>query len=53
MLRTPDLGQETETKVVCQYLKVFWLSKDNSAGHSAKEREGKVDRRGGKTGLGG
>ena len=24
---------------------VFWLSKDNSAGHSAKAKEKKVDRR--------
>ena len=35
---TPDLGQETETKVVWTCHKVFWLSKDNSAGHSARKR---------------
>ena len=42
---TPDLGQETESKVVWTCLKVFWLSKDNSAGHSARKKEEKVDRR--------
>ena len=26
-------------------LKVFWLSKDDSAGHSARKKEEKVDRR--------
>ena len=31
---------KTETKVVWSYLKVFWLSKDDSAGHrKKKERE--------------
>ena len=33
----PDLGQETETKVVWTCLKVFWLSKYDSAGHSARK----------------
>ena len=28
--------QETETKLVWPYLVVFWLSKDDSAGHSAR-----------------
>ena len=31
--------QETETKVVWPYLEVFWLSKDDSAGHSATKKE--------------
>ena len=39
--------KETETKVVWTCLKVFLVSKDNSAGHSARKRkEEKVDRRG-------
>ena len=32
-ITTPDPGQETETEVVWLHLKVFWHSKDNSAGH--------------------
>ena len=48
--QTPDLSQETETKVVWPYVKVFWLSKDDPAGHSARKTEGKIHRRrGGKT----
>ena len=35
--RTPVCSQETETKMVCQYLKFFWYSKDDSAGHSERE----------------
>ena len=31
--RTPNHGQETNTKVVWSCLKVFWFSKDNSTGH--------------------
>ena len=43
------LRQETEIKEVWTCLKVFWHSKDNSAGHSARKKEEKVDkRRGGK-----
>ena len=38
------------TKVVWPYLKVFWLSKGDSAGYSARAKEENVDkRRGGKT----
>ena len=38
-LRTArSVWQETETKVVWTCHKVFWLSKDNSAGHSARKR---------------
>ena len=36
--RIPDLGQETKTKRVWPNFKVFWLSKDNSAGHSNREK---------------
>ena len=39
--RTRDLGQETKTKVVWTCHKVFWLSKDNSARHSARKRRQK------------
>ena len=36
--------------MVWPHLKVFWLSKENSAGHSARKKKKKVDRRkGGKT----
>ena len=37
--RTPDLGQETKTKVILGCLKVFWLRKDHSAGHSASKKK--------------
>ena len=40
-------GQETETKVVLSHLKVFWLSKDDSAGNSARKKKKNADRRGG------
>ena len=33
-LRTPNHGQETKTWVAWPCLKVFWFSKDDSAGHS-------------------
>ena len=36
-----DLGQEMETKVVWTCLKVFLVSKDNSAGHSARKKKKK------------
>ena len=36
---TPDFGHETETEVVWPHLKVFWLSIDNSAGHSARKKK--------------
>ena len=50
MQQSPDFGQETELKLVWPCLKVFWLSKDNSAGHSGRKKKEKVDnRRGGKT----
>ena len=40
-----NLVQETETKVIWECLNVFRLSKDNSAGHSARKKAEKVDRR--------
>ena len=48
---TPDLDQEMETEVVPPCFKVFWLSKDNSTGHSEKEKKKTVDRISGKTVL--
>ena len=35
-------GQETETKVVLSHLKVFWLSKEDSAGNSARKKKKKM-----------
>ena len=40
--RTLDLGQETETKIVWSYLKVFRLIKDDSAGHSKTKKKKKL-----------
>ena len=47
--RTPDPDQETETKIVWLGFKVFWLSKDNSTGHSERTKKEADRRRGGKT----
>ena len=35
----PDSGQEMETKMVWPHFKVFWLSKDYSAGHSERNEK--------------
>ena len=34
-----EVPYKTETKVVWPHLKVFWLSKDNSSGHSARKKK--------------
>ena len=50
---TPDLSHATDTKMVWPNLKVFWLNKKHSTGHSEGKEEKKrrkVNRRGdGKT----
>ena len=36
--RTSDLGRETKAEEVWPHLKVFWFSKDDSTGHSEREK---------------
>ena len=42
--KNPGPARETETVVVCPHLKVFWLSKDNSAGQSERKANRKKKR---------
>ena len=42
---TPKRGQDIETEVVWQHLKVFWVSIDDATGHSERQKENEEDRR--------